>query len=104
MHSDLQNSAFHRLESNSAWNILLKISKDETRELQAWEEELNEREEMLNDRETIAVSHDDLVSATLEDEVQRRCSIIDEVLNCGRYLNFTCMANQILTIRFSSLS
>lgn len=52
--------------------------KDETRELQTWEKELQEREALLNDHENIAVTQQENVSETLEDELQRRCTIIDQ--------------------------
>ncbi len=35
---------------------------------------------MLNDHENIAVTQQELVSETLEEELQRRCTIIDEVV------------------------
>lgn len=36
---------------------------------------------MLNDHENIAATQQEIVSETLEEEVQRRCSIIDQVVH-----------------------
>lgn len=41
---------------------------------------------MLNDHENIAATQQEIVSETLEEELQRRCSIIDQVIHIIFYL------------------
>ena len=58
------------------------LTKRETQELQAWEEDLRERETILRDVENFAVTQEELVNENVEEELERRCTVIDEV---GKY-------------------
>ena len=44
---------------------------------------------MLNEHENIAATQQEIVSETLEEELQRRCSIIDQVVLLYSIYNYT---------------
>ncbi|XP_028406422.1 coiled-coil domain-containing protein 138-like [Dendronephthya gigantea] len=76
-----RKTRLNEFELQDIYEELRQISKklkEETHALQVWEEELQEREAMLNDREYITNTQQEFVSETLEEEIQRQCTIIDQ--------------------------
>lgn len=57
---------------------------------------------MLKDHENIVVSHQELLSETLEEEVQRRCTAIDQVVYT--YIRNMIVPQFVCKIKISSTS
>lgn len=55
------------------------LKQVESRELQAWENDLREREAMLHDRRHISFTQYEDITDALEEELHRRCSVLDQV-------------------------